>query len=91
MSTPFEMTINLGSERRCKYHTGFGSSTVSPVVWPYSGCATSDVVERCTVIVTPSCLDLNPQASLGGLIRIEDKPYTISASLGAVRADRSRI
>ena len=80
--------INMGAARRSKYHSGFGSSTVAPVVSSYSRCAKYDVVERCTVTVTPGCLDLKPQASLGGLNRIEVRPYAISV---ADRADRSRI
>ena len=47
----------------------------------------SVVVERCTVTVTPGCLDLDPWASFGGSSLIEVKLYAFS---GLPDVDRSR-
>lgn len=55
-----KMIINLGVASRCEYHTDFGSSKAGPVEWSDLVGIKSDVVEWCTVTVTPGSPDFDP-------------------------------
>lgn len=81
------MAINIGVASRCKYHTNFGSLKAGTVDWSDLVGIKSDVVEWCTVTVTPGSLGFDPWASLSGSIRIEVKLYALS---GLSMVDRSR-
>ena len=72
------ITINPEVANMGKDHTGF---RILKVVSP--SCSDlfrpkSDVVERCTVTVTPDCLALDRYVSFICPIRIEDKLYPVS-------------